>query len=845
MNKKIFLAIFGMIFLFGILSLGSATFDNSLDTGLKAYYQLDESSGAIIDATGNGWSGTNNGATQGTLGKISSAYDFEADESDYAYSNSNIGITGSNDFTINAWFKTERETGADFQNVFSLGTSGTACQIVSFALQYNTANAFSVNTWGCSGVGGENFPSGVTFLNTWHMATMTYDGTNLRIYIDGVNVKNQTGTLSLVDNKFYFGGRYGGFNGGYFDGVLDEEGLWSRALSTDEISLLYNDGDGLPYSGDFTEYQVELLSPINESVITSTGTNFTANFTISYDNTYNYTWQNATYYVWDSERNLFNQTTIILPELNQTNYTLFIDNFEIGNYFWDVYGCYGNSTFSNCSLSDNGDFTFFVGANIISSIYTNETYETATENFVFEVEILEGSEISLAQLVYIGTNYTIQNITSNGEIYTFTKKIDVPLNFNSSDNQTNPFFLRFLYEGSTTQELQIYEQNVSLIKLQLCDVTYTTQALNFSLYDELSETKIDETQYPTTFQADFDFWLGSGNIKKDYSYNIINSTTKSDYQFCILPHNWNQSLKTDMRAVYSAESYSEREYNLENSTLSNISSDIILYLLDSDTYQKFTITVQEGVSVLSNALITIAKYFLGEGEYKTISIRQTDNSGEFIEYLELDEDYRYYVIVDGVLKAVVDKRASCNSAPCEFTLQIDGEQGNVFTSYYQYYANQTISDIAFDENTQIVTYNFLDTSGLAKYFRLLVSQTNINGTDITICDSYSYSSSGTLTCNVTGYTGDFVARGFISRSPERLDKIKNFVISSLITHLDKLLIWLNVVLILTITIGSGLITRGSPSGFLFGFGISILGLKVATIFPFSWAVVGITELIVI
>jgi hypothetical protein len=34
---------------------------------------------------------------------------------------------------------------------------------------------------------------------------------------------------------------------GKFIGLIDEEGLWSRPLTDDEVILLYNNGNGLSY----------------------------------------------------------------------------------------------------------------------------------------------------------------------------------------------------------------------------------------------------------------------------------------------------------------------------------------------------------------------------------------------------------------------------------------------------------------------------------------------------------------------------------------------------------------------------------------------------------------------
>jgi len=50
--------------------------------------------------------------------------------------------------------------------------------------------------------------------------------------------------------------------------------------------------------------------------------------------------------------------------------------------------------------------------------------------------------------------------------------------------------------------------------------------------------------------------------------------------------------------------------------------------------------------------------------------------------------------------------------------------------------------------------------------------------NLLICNSSASFSSATLTCNVTGYSGNFEAYGYIASSPETMKKIINFVISA-------------------------------------------------------------------
>ena len=41
--------------------------------------------------------------------------------------------------------------------------------------------------------------------------------------------------------------KYAGTNYRYMDGILDEYGIWDRDLTNDEVTALYNSGNGLTY----------------------------------------------------------------------------------------------------------------------------------------------------------------------------------------------------------------------------------------------------------------------------------------------------------------------------------------------------------------------------------------------------------------------------------------------------------------------------------------------------------------------------------------------------------------------------------------------------------------------
>ena len=75
--------------------------------------------------------------------------------------------------------------------------------------------------------------------SVWMHAALTYDGTNVTVYLNGVNRGSRAVALTTTAGVFTIGGP------GYFDfwrGDLDEAALWNRALTDAEVELLYRRG---------------------------------------------------------------------------------------------------------------------------------------------------------------------------------------------------------------------------------------------------------------------------------------------------------------------------------------------------------------------------------------------------------------------------------------------------------------------------------------------------------------------------------------------------------------------------------------------------------------------------
>ena len=88
----------------------------------------------------------------------------------------------------------------------------------------------------------------------WHHIATTQNGTSLDIYLDGA--KQNTSTITVVSPSTNIGdnfkiGRYFLSAANYFDGQIDEVAIWNTALTSTQVSEIYN-GTGTNTTKDLT-----------------------------------------------------------------------------------------------------------------------------------------------------------------------------------------------------------------------------------------------------------------------------------------------------------------------------------------------------------------------------------------------------------------------------------------------------------------------------------------------------------------------------------------------------------------------------------------------------------------
>ena len=133
-----------------------------------------------------------------------------------------------------------------------------------------------------------NVQGGTPTVSNWHFIVCTYDGSNIKLYVDGsyIGQTAASGNIAGAAGATYLGA-YNKANDHYLNGKIDEVSIWNSALSSNEVSALYNSGNGLPSnsnSGNYTSSNnLQLYYNFNEG----SGTSLTDQSSNSHNGTVN------------------------------------------------------------------------------------------------------------------------------------------------------------------------------------------------------------------------------------------------------------------------------------------------------------------------------------------------------------------------------------------------------------------------------------------------------------------------------------------------------------------------------------------------------------------------------
>jgi hypothetical protein len=163
-----------------------------------------------------------------TNGKYGMGVNFGGDNASLRATDATIGNFTGTALTISAWVYP-----------VELRQEQVVCKVTSYKLYFTSLGkpTFYVATNNAATSTGSS--TGVA-LNSWYHLVGVYNGSKVMIYINGIlNASaTQTGNINSTTNKLYVSSYDGAAE--EFNGTIDEVRIWDRALSSDEISMLYN-----------------------------------------------------------------------------------------------------------------------------------------------------------------------------------------------------------------------------------------------------------------------------------------------------------------------------------------------------------------------------------------------------------------------------------------------------------------------------------------------------------------------------------------------------------------------------------------------------------------------------
>jgi Concanavalin A-like lectin/glucanases superfamily len=218
----------------------------AITDNLVSYYKCD-GTGSFVDTAGSNTLAESSGTMDSVTGKINNGRDFEAGDTELAVIADNASLSITSSMTITAWVNPE--SFASNPNVIVAKFNTGSQRSYRLALAVTTGQAtFTVSNDGTATVAATASTFGNLSTGTWYFICARFDDAGDLIKVSVNNVQNTAAhTTGIFDStaNFQLGDQTPAFSP--FDGVIDEVGIWSRALSDGEVTSLYNSGSGLAH----------------------------------------------------------------------------------------------------------------------------------------------------------------------------------------------------------------------------------------------------------------------------------------------------------------------------------------------------------------------------------------------------------------------------------------------------------------------------------------------------------------------------------------------------------------------------------------------------------------------
>lgn len=214
-----------------------------MSDGLVGYWKMDEASantcsGGVndsCDSSGSGNDGAWNGNATSTTGKFSNSTTFDGiDDYINILDSSNFATIDSNDtITVSAWIYQTAQT--NYDRILNTGWANNGAWLLGINTSYKPNFVIKTNDIQYTASDADTIST-----DSWHHLVGVYDGSYVRLYVDGIaqtpavcnncDLDNGSSNIRISDSGTTEG----------FTGKIDEVRIYNRALSPKEVRDLYN-----------------------------------------------------------------------------------------------------------------------------------------------------------------------------------------------------------------------------------------------------------------------------------------------------------------------------------------------------------------------------------------------------------------------------------------------------------------------------------------------------------------------------------------------------------------------------------------------------------------------------
>lgn len=242
-----------------------------------------------------------------------------------------------------------------------------------------------------------------------------------------------------------------------------------------------------------------------------------------------------------------------------------------------------------------------------------------------------------------------------------------------------------------------------------------------------------------------------------YSYNVSFSlTANTTHSLCLLS---NITVNATIYSQYTSN-YTNRYY-IFNGVYNSSNQTIILYnwIVDTASLLRSVWRYTSTWNPISNVVVQLQRNYVGEGVWRTVQEDLTDNSGNaYFHIIQLNTDYKLVVYdINGSLIFTSDTyKFSCDIYNvCNLNVVIGGAKASVDLG------SSVVVTPSYNNVTNILTINYVDSNGANNNVNVLVQTTNSTNTR-TICSLNMTGSSGSSSCNVSGYYGVIKVSSYVN-----------------------------------------------------------------------------------